>query len=58
MDFFSDNFIGITEKDKSCNKLIYYIKYFSWTCKLNEIVPKLANVRKFITYPKEYDEDL
>ena len=47
---------GVIEEGTSCVKLVAYIKYFIWKCRLNETVPKIVHLRNFLSYHKDYDE--
>ena len=47
---------GVIEEGISCFKLVAYIKYFIWKCRLNETVPKIEHLRNFLNYHKDYDE--
>ena len=43
--------LGVIEEGISCFKLVAYIKYYIWKCRLNETV----HLRHFLNYHNDYD---
>ena len=44
---------GVFEVGISCVKLVAYIKYFIWECRLNETEPKIERLNKFQNYHRD-----
>lgn len=49
---------GIEGNEDDSNKLLLYIKYFIWKCKLNNQVPELQSYRRYINYHATYDLEI